>query len=150
MTVTAIPQAVAPTADKAKEPKEPKKSKKKLIIIVVAVLVIAGGAYNFMLKPKPTGPPQPGDVVKLDPIQINLASAHYLRLTLALQMVKGAAAADGSKAQDAAIEVFSGLPMSEVNDNAHRNTLKKVLEKELATRYDKQVMGVYFAEFVTQ
>jgi flagellar FliL protein len=146
MTVTAIPQAPAKAAE---EPKE-KKSKKKLIIILVAVIALAGGAYMFVLKPKPTGPPIPGNVVKLDPIQINLASSHYLRLTMALQMVQGAPDADGSKAADAAINIFSGLPMSEVNQTSERLALKKVLEKKLGTLYDKQVMGVYFAEFVTQ
>jgi flagellar FliL protein len=146
MTVTAIPQAPATPAEKAKAPK----SKKKLIVILVAVLVVGGGVYNFVLKPAPTGPPKPGVVVKLDPIQINLADAHYLRVGLALQLVKGVKAADGSKALDATIGVFSGLPMSEVNDPKHRELLRNELVKELHERYDGDVMGVYFTELVTQ
>jgi flagellar FliL protein len=146
MTVTAIPQA--PTEEAAAAKKEPK-SKKKLVIIVVAVLALGGGGYWFT-RPAPAGPPQPGDVVKLDAIQINLADAHYLRVAMALQLVKGVKAADGSKALDATIDIFSGLPMAQVNDPKQRVQLKKELEKELAKLYDKDVMGIYFTEFVTQ
>lgn len=145
MTVTAIPQAPAPNVEETKEPK----SKKKLIIILVAVLAIGGGGYMFM-KPKPAGPPVPGEVVKLDPIQINLAGGHYLRLGIALQLTASAHEADGSKALDAAITIFSGLPMAEVNDTKHREELKKELEKELGHLYHDEVMGAYFTEFVTQ
>lgn len=149
MTVTAIPQApAAPAAEEAKE----KKSKKKLIIILVAVLALGGGGYMFM-KPKPAGPPEPGEVVKLEAIQINLAGSHYLRIGLALQATTtagGHGPLDGSKALDTTIALFSGLPMAEVNDAKHREELKKELEKELEHAYHGDVMGVYFTEFVTQ
>lgn len=149
MTVTAIQQAPAsPPADQAEE----KKSKKKLIVILVAVLALGGGGYWFM-KPKPVGPPQPGEVIKLDPIQINLADAHYLRIGIALQATTtagGHGGLDGSKALDTTITLFSGLPMAEVNDPKHRKELKKELEKELEHAYHGDVMGVYFTEFVTQ
>jgi flagellar FliL protein len=145
MTVTAMP----PTATAAGAEAPVKKSKKKLIIILVAVLALGGGGYMFM-KPAPKGPPVPGDVVKLDPIQINLASAHYLRIGIALQLVAGAKAADGSKALDATIAIFSGLPMAEVNNSQKRTELKKELEKQLDEKYEHAVMGVYFTELVTQ
>lgn len=145
MTVTAMPQAPADEATAKKEPK----SRKKLVMIVVAVLAIGGGGYWFT-KPKPAGPPKPGEVVKLEPIQINLAAAHYLRIGIALQLTTSAHEADGSKALDATIGVFSGLPMAEVNDPKKRIELKKELEHELAELYEKEVMGVYFTEYVTQ
>jgi flagellar FliL protein len=144
MTVTAMPPTTATPAEAA-----PKKSRKKLIIILVAVLALGGGGYMF-LKPKPTGPPQPGDVVKLDPIQINLAADHYLRVGIALQLTKGTSEADGSKALDAAITLFSGEPMALVNDPKKREVLKKQLVTELGKLYEGGVMGVYFTEFVTQ
>jgi flagellar FliL protein len=146
MTVTAIP-ATGAKAEAAEPPA--KGSKKKLIMILVAVLAIGGGGYMF-LRPKPAGPPKPGDVVKLEPIQINLAASHYLRVGIALQLVQGASEADGSKALDATIDEFSGLGMAEVNDPAKRAVFKKELVKELGERYDGAVMGVYFTEFVTQ
>jgi flagellar FliL protein len=155
MTVTAIPQTSAQTsaqtaASTAAVAAPAKRGKKKLIMILVAVLVLGGGGYWFVLKPKPTGPPQPGEVVKLDAIQINLAGTHYLRVGVALQLVAGAKEAEGSKALDATIDEFSGQPMEDVNDPAKRAAYKKALVKELDERYDGDVMGVYFTEFVTQ
>ena len=145
MTVTAIP--ATGKADAIQAPAG--RSKKKLIMALVAVLVVGGGGYWFV-RPKPATAPKPGEVVKLEPIQINLAASHYLRIGIALQLVQGAEKADGSKALDATIDEFSGLQMGEVNDPAKRAVYKKELEKELGTRYDGDVMGVYFTEFVTQ
>ena len=146
MTVTAIPSSTTTAAD---DDAPPKKSRKKLIMILVAVLALGGGGYWFM-RPKPATAPKPGEVVKLEPIQVNLAATHYLRLGLALQLVEGAEKVDGSKALDAAIDEFSGLAMTDVNDPAKRATYKKELEKHLHERYEGDVMGVYFTEFVTQ
>jgi flagellar FliL protein len=152
MTVTAIPNApeVADAKAKGKGKDKAKGGKKKLIMIIVGVLVFGGGGYYMFLKPKPVGPPVPGEVMKLDAIQINLADNHYLRIAISLQLVKGVKEADGSKAQDAAITVFSGLPMSEVNDPKHRELLRTELVKQLKERYEGGVMGVYFTELVTQ
>jgi flagellar FliL protein len=147
MSVTAIPKTTTDEADAAEKPA--KRSRKKLIIILVAVLVIGGGYYMF-LRPKPASAPKPGEVVTLEPMQVNLAASHYLRVGIALQLVEGSDKVDGSKALDAAIDVFSGLGMPEVNDPAKRATYKKELEEELDDRYEGDVMGVYFTEFVTQ
>lgn len=146
MTVTAMPKTAAPE-ETTEAPA--KRSRKKLILVLVAVLAIGGGGYWFM-RPQPASAPKPGEVVTLEPIQINLAAGHYLRMGLALQLVAGAHEADGSKALDAAIQEFSGVPMAEVNDPAKRTVLKEQLEKELDHRYHGEVMGVYFTEFVTQ
>jgi flagellar FliL protein len=148
MTVTAIPHT--PTVpDGAEETVQGGRSRKKLIVILVAVLAIGGGGYQ-MFRPKPAAPPKPGEVVKLEPIQINLAASHYLRVGIALQLTEGAAKVDGSKALDATIDEFSGLGMTDVNDPVKRASYKKALEKELDHRYEGDVMGVYFTEFVTQ
>ncbi|HET6153911.1 MAG TPA: flagellar basal body-associated FliL family protein [Marmoricola sp.] len=150
MTVTAIPATKDGASAKDATGTKEKGSKKKLIIILVAVLALAGGGYEMFLKPPPSGPPKPGDVMTLDAIQINLEGDHYLRLGLALQLVKGVKTEDGSKALDAAIDIFSGLPMAEVNNGTKREQLKTELVSELGKRYDHEVMGVYFTELVTQ
>lgn len=143
------------TAEKApeKDAVEKKKGgKKKLIIIVVAVLAIAGAAYWFFLKPSgPTPAPKPGEIVTMDSTQLNLAGDHYLRLGMALQLTTTAAAADvdGSKALDAAIELFSGKRLEQI-EGRHRDALKAKLVKELDHLYEGEVMDVYFTEFVTQ
>ena len=142
------------TAEKAPETSaedgEKKGGKKKLIIIVVAVLAIAGAAYWFLLKPSgPEPPPKPGEILTLDPTQINLAEEHYLRLGMALQLTVGAEEADGSKALDAAIEIFSGKRLEQIEGHK-RDKLKERLLKELEHLYEGDVMDVYFTEFVTQ
>ena len=149
MTVTAMPQTDAPAPPDADAAPE-KRGKRKLLVILVAVLALGGGGYWFVLKPKPAGPPKPGEVVKLDPIQVNLAGSHYLRVGIALQLVEGATEAEGSKALDATIDEFSGAQMADLNDPVKRATYKKELVAELGERYEGDVMGVYFTEFVTQ
>jgi flagellar FliL protein len=148
MTVTTMP----PTGTGAAEGAEPAKKggKKKLIMILVAVLAIGGGAYWFVLKPHPKTAPEPGEVVTLEPIQVNLASGHYLKIGIALQLTKGAKEVDGSKALDATIELFSGRSMDELTRPQQREKLKHQLEATLEKRYDGEVMGAYLTDFVTQ
>ena len=60
------------------------------------------------------------------------------------------AAAQVKAALDATIAEFSGLPMAEVNDPKRREHLKTELVEKLGELYEKEVMGIYFTEFVTQ
>jgi flagellar FliL protein len=127
--------------------------KKKLIMMVVALLVVGGGGYFMFLKPASAEPPapEPGEVVTIEPIQINLAAGHYLKLGLGLQLTTAAShGADGAKALDAAIELFSGRSMNELTNAEKRAKLKKTLMKELEHDYHGDVMDVYFTDFVTQ
>ena len=146
MTASTI---AAPDAATDEEP--PKKSRKKLLVIVlVLVLGAAAGAYFFLLRPGGDQAPKPGQVAPLDSIQINLADGHYLRLGIALQLTESAKEVDGSKALDAAIEVFSGRSIGDVDNGGTREKLRDQLEKKLEERYPDEVMGVYFTEYVTQ
>ncbi|KRA31147.1 MULTISPECIES: flagellar basal body-associated FliL family protein [unclassified Nocardioides] len=144
-TLTANAQKGATTEEPADSGKI-----KKIGIVVLAIAVLAAGAWYFMLKPQGKVEPKPGEVVQLEAIQVNLASGHYLRLGLALQLTSTAKEADGSKALDAAIGVFSGRPVGEVNKPEMREELRTELNKELQERYEGEVMEVYFTEFVTQ
>lgn len=144
MTVTAMP-----TSDEATE-EAPKKGRKKLVLIALVVLIAAGVAWFLFLRPSGPTEPKPGEVAPLEPIQVNLASGHYLRLGLALQLTETAHEVDGSKALDAAIGIFSGQPVAQVNDPAHREQLKAHLAEELDHLYHGDVLEVYFTEFVTQ
>ena len=149
MSVTTMPQAPGAAA----APEE-KKSKKKLIIIVVLVLAIAGAAYFFVLKPKggeEKVEPVPGEVVVMEPIQVNLAEGHYLRIGIALQLTADVAhAADGSKALDLVIEAFNGCTTEELASPKERHKIKEELLHEVEEAYHYEVMDVYFTEFVTQ
>jgi flagellar FliL protein len=137
------------TADDADE--EPKGSRrKKLVIAAVVLLVVAGAGYWFFLRPSAPSEPKAGAILPLESTQINLASGHYLKLGIALQLVDGAAEVDGSKALDAAIDLFSGRPVNEVSKTQDRKHLKEKLSAELEEAYEGEVMTVYFTEFVTQ
>jgi flagellar FliL protein len=147
MSVTTMPPAATKGAE---EPEKKGGGKKKLILVLVAVLAIGGAAYWFVLKPKPEPKPEPGEVVSLEPIQINLEGGHYLKIGVALQLTTTAHEADGSKALDATIELFSGRSMDELTRHESRAKLKKELAKELEHDYHGDVMDVYFTDFVTQ
>ena len=141
----------APAPPEAPE-EEKKGGKKKLLLVLVLVLALGGAGYWFFLKPS-GGPkePEPGAVVKLDAIQVNLADSHYLRIGIALQASKDAGEElDGSKALDATIELFSGRSQDELARGAYRDKLKEKLAHTLEETYDGEVIGVYFTDFVTQ
>lgn len=141
-TTVAAPAATAEAAAKG--------GKGRTIGIALLLLaLVGGGAWFFVLKPSDAGP-KPGEVVTLEAIQVNLAGGHYLRLGMALQLTEGTQEADGSKALDAAITVFSGLPVGEVNKPDVREALRKQLLDRLKERYHHEVMEVYFTEYVTQ
>jgi flagellar FliL protein len=149
MTVTAL--ASPPGADAAADKAPQGGKKKKKLVLVLVVVVLLGGAGWFVLRPSSGGgAPVPGEVVPLEPIQVNLAGGHYLKVGIALQLVEGGEKVDGSKALDAVIEQFSGRPMDELTQPVQREKLKKALGAELDHRYDGEVMGVYFTDFVTQ
>ena len=126
--------------------------KKKLLVIVLLLAVLGGAGYWFFLKPSSGAapPPKPGEVLALDPIQVNLADGHYLSIGIALQLTKGASEADGSKALDAVISLYSGRNIAELIKPKARAALKKELKAELSDLYDKEVMDVYLTQFVTQ
>jgi flagellar FliL protein len=131
---------------------EEKRGRKKLVLVVLLVIAVAAAAgWWFVLKPAAPSRPQPGTVLKLDAIQVNLADGHYLRIGIALQASKGAPTdLDGSKALDATIELFSGQPMDKLAVRTDRDRLKAELVHRLDKLYDGEVIGVYFTDFVTQ
>ena len=65
--------------------------RKKLVVLVLVTVVALAAVYMLVLKPKGDGKPHaapkptPGAVVKLDPITVNLAAGHFLKLGLSLQ-----------------------------------------------------------------
>jgi flagellar FliL protein len=162
---------------KAADTEEAGGGKKKKVIAGGLVLVIAAAAWFFLLRsPSAATPvdakPVPGAVVALDPITINLAGGHFLRVGLGLQVAEGeslAGAAGGShggesaatatadgdvkahgaKALDAAIDVFSGKSVTQLSGTG-RSKAREQLVKTLQTSYHGAVMDVYFTEFVMQ
>lgn len=144
---------LAPAGTAAGSGTKAKKSKKKLIMIVGPVLlVVVAAAYLLVFKKDgPPPPPKPGAVVAVDPITINLASGHFLKIGLGLQATAGAhEEPDGSKALDIAIDVFSNRTVAELSSNEARHKFKEKLREKVLHAYEHDVMDVYFTEFVMQ
>lgn len=136
--------------DAAGDGSKGKGGKKKLLMIVAVVLLAAGGAWFFLLRGGgPPPPPVPGVVVALEPVTLNLADGHYLKLGLALQATKAAKEApDGSKALDIAIAMLSDRPPAELTSAKARAEVKKKLVEKVDEAYEHEVMDVYFTQFV--
>ena len=131
--------------------------KKKLIIIAVVAVVALAAVYMLVLKPKgdgkPAAPPKPspGAVVKLEPITINLAGGHFLKLGLSLQASADAGEdVSGAKALDAAIELLSGRTIEDLAKREGREKVKAQLTKEVSELYENKVYDIYFTDFVMQ
>jgi flagellar FliL protein len=129
--------------------------KKKLLVLVLVVVIALAAGYLLVLKPKgrPGPPPKPvaGSVVKLDPITINLAGGHFLKLGLSLQARADAGEeVSGAKALDAAIELFSGRTIDDLARRDGREKAKKALVTEVSERYEDKVYDIYFTDFVMQ
>jgi flagellar FliL protein len=120
------------------------------LVALVAVLAVLAAGWWFFLRPSGPAEPVPGEVMTLEPIQVNLADGHYLRIGIALQLSAEAHEADGSKALDATIDLFSGADRAELARTGQRQELKHQLEEELHEDYHGDVLEVFFTEFVTQ
>jgi flagellar protein FliL len=148
--------ATATVPDKA-DPKK-KKSKKKLIAIVLVLLLAGGGAYMFLGKskgaaagPAKVKPPTPGVVVTLDPITLNLAGGHFLKLGMALQATKNAVATpDGAQALDLAVDEFSGRAVDSLTSLKARHKAEAELIAKVSKAYHGDVMDIYFTAFIMQ
>ncbi len=163
-TTTATPpesaeEVTGKKGKKGKNDPNAKKSKKKLIIMVVVGLLVAFAGYHFTLgkssAPAVVPPPEPGAVIKLDSITLNLAEGHLLKLGLALQLTSTAVAGhggefDGSQAMDLAIAQLSNRRLTDLNSAVARSQAKKELVEAVEKAYHENVMDVYFTEFVMQ
>ena len=123
----------------------------RLVVVLVVVLAVLGAGYWFFLRPG-GGPaePEPGEVVTLEPVQVNLTEGHFLRIGLALQLTADAHEVDGARALDATISMFSGRSMGELTAGKTRERLKSQLLSRLEEIYEHHVMDLYFTEFVMQ
>jgi flagellar FliL protein len=135
------------------EAPKPKLTKKKIMLLAaVAVLfTVAGVAGKVMLMGPSESKPEPGTVVSMDAITINLAGGHYLKMKLALQATAEAAEKpDGSKALDIAISQYSNREMAELSSTSGRTKAKGELLEAVKHAYEGHVMDIYFTEFVMQ
>ncbi len=146
-------EAEAPTTEDAAAPKG--KGKKKILVLALVVVLALAAVYMLVLKPhggKAAPPkPVPGAVVKLDPITLNLAGGHFLKLGLSLQATADAGEdVSGAQALDAAIDLFSNKTIKELATTDGREKAKADLVKRVSELYEGKVYELYFTDFVMQ
>jgi flagellar protein FliL len=133
-----------------------KKSKKLLIIVIAAVLLIGGGVGGFLMlsagdAAAGEAKPEPGAVVTVEPITINLAEGHYLKLGFALQATADAAhEPEPAIALDLAIAQYTDMKVAELSTAKGREQAKEDLLHKIKEAYHDEVMDIYFTQFVTQ
>jgi flagellar protein FliL len=93
--------------------------------------------------------PEPGALIAVDPITVNLANGHYLQVGLALQATKDAGEeVSGVKAKDAIISQFSGKTVAELATAQAREAAKKALTKTIKKLYEQKVYEIFYTAFV--
>lgn len=155
------------TEGKGKKGKKDKgeKGKSNLVPALVLAAGIAAGGY-FMggsgdakateaeaapVKEKPI----PGLIATMDPLSVNLAGGHFLKVGIALQLIEGIESGEFekgpiSKAKDLLIEQIGGMPMEELTSPEGRKKVKDELTKSAKEIYEDEVLDVYFTDFVMQ
>lgn len=128
--------------DEEKGAEEAKKGGKgKIMVLLPTILLLAAAGWYFFLRSDapaevvlPT--PTPGVVKTLDPITINLAGGHFLKLGMAMQFDASAGEeTDGSRALDLAIAQFSGRTIEELASTEGRTHAKEELIARVKLAY---------------
>ena len=140
----------------------PKKSKKLLMIVAIALVVLGGGGAGayFAFKSDPaeaTAEPVKGSIVTIDdPLTINLADGHYLKVGFALQQTEeaGEEEVDVSEALNLAIDQYTGMSIEDLSTEQGREHAKEALLEKIEKAYEEDgkhmIMDIYFTSFVTQ
>lgn len=125
---------------------------KKFLMSLVAVLAVGYVGYT-MFAPQPKVPPTGGEVVALDATTLNLADGHYLKIAVAVQLVKGKATAtafESSHAAELTIDEFSNRTVASLSTNGARKKLTEELLTKMQQAYPGKVFDVFLTQFVTQ
>jgi flagellar basal body-associated protein FliL len=97
-----------------------------------------------------------GGVLELEPLTVNLADGHYLKIGIALQLDKVTLVETakeeglGAKALDMAIAALSPHTMDDLSKAKVREELKRGLGIDACQAYEGEVLTVYFTNFVMQ
>jgi flagellar protein FliL len=142
-----------------------KKKKKKMII---GGLVVAGLAYQFVLKPSPPVEDpaaaeaeeviEEGEVATIEELVVNLADrdeVHYLRVGVGVVLEAGIAVADIepelAKINDVVIDIVSTKTFDELRGPGATAALKdQISEAARAAFDDERVVRIIFTSFVMQ
>lgn len=132
----------------------PGRRRRTKLIVLLAVVVVAIGAGGYLLL-RPTSPKAPtgGDVVVMDAMTLSLAQGHYLKIQVAIQLVKGEASAstfETSHAAELVIDTFSNRTVDSLANNAARKRLAGQLLTDIQHVYPGEVFDLYLTQFALQ
>jgi flagellar protein FliL len=92
---------------------------------------------------------QPGNIVSVDAVTVNLANGHYLKVGLGLQETADVATdVSPAPAIDCLITQFSGNTVDQLATQAARDAAKKTLTNAIYKAYDKKVYKIFYNSFV--
>lgn len=100
-----------------------------------------------------------GTIVDIQPMTMNLADGHFLKMALSLQLSKDAGEGEEvskmtAKAKDAAIDLYTQQTVEDLQNPEKRTELKQELSETVVKLFTeegkKMVLGVYVTEFVFQ
>jgi flagellar FliL protein len=133
--------------------------KKKKLLIALPLLVVMVAGLVLPARPRQrwrsreAAKPEPGEVLQLQPITMNLADGRLLKigwLCSCRSRGRRARRVSGSVALDEAIAYLGEQTYDQLAAPGARQAAKKELSQRITKRYDKAVMEVYFTEFVMQ
>lgn len=152
---------------KGKKDKSAKGGKSNLLPAIVLALGIAvagyflgpgsgsGGAHDEKEAEKKEEVKPLGPIAKMEPISINLADGHYLKVGLGVQLSEKGNVEEFDKGpimrvQDLLIEIAGGADMAELSTAEGREGLKKELKERAHKLFGEEVVDFYFTDFVMQ
>jgi flagellar basal body-associated protein FliL len=95
-------------------------------------------------------------VLELEPITVNLADGHFLKVGVALALEPGTLMEEakdhgiGAQATNLVIDRVSGEPMAALMPSDARIELRKELGNSICTTYEGRILTIYFTDFVMQ
>ncbi|HEX7097169.1 MAG TPA: flagellar basal body-associated FliL family protein [Acidimicrobiales bacterium] len=165
----------ATDATGAVKPAKGSKTAGKLLLAVVLLVGLAGGwflrssaggAANAAAGPTTTAAPEPGLMVSIPALSLNLADGHYLKIGVAVQLVDGTEITSGGHDGDTPVDAWlaehgpvirdllinelGGAHVAELGDAASREAVRQRLLSKANEHLDGQVYALYFTEFVMQ
>jgi flagellar FliL protein len=149
-------------SDKEEE-KGKKGGPKKIVMIVVALAVVGVGAKMTVLKSPPaeagaatTTTVLGGDLVAVEPMSVNLADGHYLKVGVAIELVEGGdakyfeKAGKPNKVRDLIITTAATRTMADLATAEGKEKFRTELDKGSEKLYKDEYHGIYLTEFVMQ
>lgn len=147
---------------KGKEKKDKGGGKSNLVPAIVLAVGIAAGGY-FMGGSSEAAPAgeaatttvPAGEIVTMDPISVNLADGHFLKVGLGVQLSESGNAEEFpkgpmAKVKDMLIDELAGANMAELATKEGKDKVKHALTERAKEEFEGEVLDFYFTDFVMQ